>query len=483
MKLRSFIYVMGFVALIAIIYSPSTIGVEVGSGVGTTSPSDTTQGGASQFLSSLKQSGYHVVLVNDTQTEQRLLLNGKSVFMLLGADLQLSQGEVQSIRARYQSGQLSILLAEGNTTNAAFLGTVYGATVSGAAIVDRSSPFKDQRIFTVTLKLGATTETGVIDIASPIQANSGSVLRPAASSSANSFDALDSRLGARTVVATGTNAAGSRTVLITDSAPFTNYLFGYNQSANEKGFVGSMVDWVTRSNKSQTVLYDNYHYRSAAPKFSLGIPVGPIVAYVLAQLLSGLNTYYASLPAQAQGFFQNFGISIPEALARVGIAMLLLLSVYGAVRRWFAPEMKGKDDQPIPSVERSIVAESRSRIDFLTTSRNKSFYVATLARLYEVFDDIMTKEFGFGVSSVSLEELQTRFGARAGETFKLFADLRRMYEYANGKRRFLFPPVFRWKSHVSKLTARAEETLNQLGMTITGSAEMKEKVEYAVRGR
>src|SRR5438128_7847879 len=151
---------MGFVALIAVIYSPSTIGAEAGSGVGTTSPSDTTQGGASQFLSSLKQSGYHVVLVNDTQTEQRLLLNGKSVFMLLGADLQLSQGEVQSIRARYQSGQLSILLAEGNTTNAAFLGTVFGATVSGAAIYDRSSPFKDQRIFTVTLKRGATTETG-----------------------------------------------------------------------------------------------------------------------------------------------------------------------------------------------------------------------------------------------------------------------------------------------------------------------------------
>src|SRR3989442_1277660 len=236
--------------------------------------------------------------------------------MLLGADLQLSQGEVQSIRARYQSGQLSILLAEGNTTNAAFLGTVYGATVSGAAIVDRSSPFKDQRIFTVTLKLGATTETGVIDIASPIQANSGSVLRPAASSSANSFDAP-----------------------------------------------------------------------------------------VLAQLLAGLNTYYASLPAQAQGFFQNFGISIPEALARVGIAMLLLLSVYGAVRRWFAPEMKGKDDQPIPSVERSIVAESRSRIDFLTTSRNKSFYVATLARLYEGFDDIMTKAFRFGTSSWSIYAL------------------------------------------------------------------------------
>src|SRR5256712_12298999 len=129
--------------------------------------------GAYPFHVFLKQSGPHLRLLNVSQTEQRLLLNGKSVFMLLGADLQLTQGEVQSIRARYQGGQLSILLAEGNTTNAAFLGTVFGATVSGAAIQDRSSPFKDQRIFTVTLKLGATTESGVTELPIPIQANSG----------------------------------------------------------------------------------------------------------------------------------------------------------------------------------------------------------------------------------------------------------------------------------------------------------------------
>src|SRR3989441_12471022 len=168
---------MGFVALIAVIYSPSTIGVEAGSGIGTTSPSETSQGGASQFLSFLKQSGHHVVLLNDTQTEQRLLLNGKSVFMLLGADLQLTQGELQSIRARYQGGQLSILLAEGNTTNAAFLGTVFGVTVTGAAVVDKSSPFKDQRGFPVTLNLGATPETSVNDITAPIQNGVGAILR------------------------------------------------------------------------------------------------------------------------------------------------------------------------------------------------------------------------------------------------------------------------------------------------------------------
>src|SRR2546428_5405102 len=124
--------------------------------------------GAYPFHVFLKQSGPHLRLLNVSQTEQRLLLNGKSVFMLLGADLQLTQGEVQSIRARYQSGQLSILLAEGNTTNAAFLSSVYGVTVTGAAGGDKSSPFKDTRDFPVNLNLGSIPVTGVIAIATPI---------------------------------------------------------------------------------------------------------------------------------------------------------------------------------------------------------------------------------------------------------------------------------------------------------------------------
>src|SRR2546428_14103153 len=99
--------------------------------------------GAYPFHVFLKQSGPHLRLLNVSQTEQQLLLKGRSVFMLLGADLQLTQGEVQSIRARYQCGQLSILLAEGNTTNAAFLSSVYGVTVTGAAVVGKSAPLKD----------------------------------------------------------------------------------------------------------------------------------------------------------------------------------------------------------------------------------------------------------------------------------------------------------------------------------------------------
>ena len=483
MKLRSFIPVLAFVALIAIIYSPSTIGVAPG-GSGTTSPADTSQNGASRFLTFLHQSGFHVVLVNDTQTEQSLLSSGRAVLLLLGADLPLSQTEVQAIGTRYGNGQLSLLVAEGNKTNDAFLNTLYNVGVSGAPIFDRASAFKDQRVFTVTLNLGRAPISGIIDIASPIRIASGSVLRSVADSSSVSNDSLNSQLGARTVIAAGTNAARSRTVLITDSAPFTNYLFVYNQSANERSFVGNMVEWVTQSNRSVTILYDTYHYKSATPTFSFGIPVGPLVAYVLEQSLAGLDNYYATFPAQVQDFFQHFGISVPETLARIAIALLLLLSIYGAVTRWFAPEKKGKDDQPLPSTERSIVAESKSRVDFLTTSRNKSFYVATLARLYEVFDDIVLRELGTGVSSVGVEQLKERLGEHGGEeAFKLFTDLRKIYEYANGGRRLLLPPVFRWKSRVSALTGRAEEIMNKLGMTMTGTEETKEQVEYALRRR
>ena len=165
MKLRSFIFVLAFVALIGIIYSPSTIGVTPGGATGTTSPADTSENGASHFLAFLKKSGYHVVLLNDTKSEQRLLSSGHSVFLLLGADIPLSQTEVQAVGARYQDGQLSLLIAEGNKTNGGFVNTLYSVGVTGSPIIDPTSVFKDHRVFSVTLDLGTAPTAGVIDIA------------------------------------------------------------------------------------------------------------------------------------------------------------------------------------------------------------------------------------------------------------------------------------------------------------------------------
>lgn len=488
MKLRSFLAVLGIVALVAIIYSPSTIGIAPGSAFGTTSPTDTTANGASQFLTYLRQTGYHVVLMNDSRTEQALLANDSGVLLLIGLDTPLSPSEQQSVVNSYVSGRVSLLVAEGNTTNQQLINTLYDSSVTGAAISDPLSGFKDARVFTVTVSLGLARVPGLLDIASPIQlGQSGqspiATLAPAAATSPLSTDAFNGTVGARVVIATSVPLGPVKSLLLTDSAPFTNYLFGYNQTVNEKAFVGKMVDWVAGSNQGVTILYDNFHYQSTPPKFGVNLHLGPLVAYILGQDFANLDKYYSAFPGQVQGFLQGVGVPISENLARVFVSLIVLLTVYGAVARWFAPEQRGKDDQPVPNIEAAIVAESPSRIDFLTTSRSKSFYVATLARLHEVLDDIVRKEFGAGASAVTLGQLEARLGKEKGqEAFRLFADLAKVYDYARGERRFLLPPVISWKSRASHLTARAEQVLNQLGMTMTGSGETNQPIEYSLRG-
>jgi hypothetical protein len=474
---------LGIVALVAVIYSPSTIGIGSGNSFGTTSPSNTSDVGTSKFLTFLRSSGYHVLLVNDTQSEQSQIAVKRAVLFLIGADVPLASSELQSIQGRYNAGALSLLVAEGNKTNEALIHTLFNADVSGAAIIDPTSTFRDKRVFTITLSLGPSPTTGVIDIASPIRFASPA-LRPAANTSILSVDTLDQTIGERTVVGIGTPSRGARSLLITDSAPFSNYLFDYTDKADEKAFVGSMVDWTTRSNMSVPILFDNFHYKSTPPKFSLNLPVGPLVAYLLELQLQGLDSYYSASSSNSPNILQSFGIPLSNSALQVLLSILLLFAAYGAVTKWFAPEKKRKDDQPLPSIERQIVAESRARVDFLMTSRSKSFYVATIANLYEIIDDIVAKEFGTGVSSITSERLVERLGARkGGDASKLFADLRKIYEHAQGKRRFIFPPVFRWKSRVTRLTQRAEQFLNEIGMTIAGEEESKKQVEYAIGRR
>ena len=164
---------------------------------------------------------------------------------------------------------------------------------------------------------------------------------------------------------------------------------------------------------------------------------------------------------------------------------MILLSVYGAVTRWFAPEKKGKDDQPQPNVERTIVAQSRARADFLQTSRSKGGYVATLAQLYEVLDSIVVGEFGAGISSVEEHALAAKIGADdARRAKKLFLTLSRFHDYASGEKRFLFPPVLRWRALTARTTRDAEAFLNRLGITIAGEDERTgQKMELLGRER
>ncbi len=481
---------MGVVALVALIYSPSTIGFSASpGGDGGTGPNDTSQSGTSMFVSYLRSSGYHVIIAN---TSQQLAadLGGKQklVYLLIGPDTALSTQERQAVSSGYASGRISALISEGNTTNAELL-KAFGASTNGVPIIDPTSSFQDKRVFTVDLTLGGATTAGVIDIASPLSSDPAYHLSIAAATSQVSFDAASRTLGPRIVALSGSSSSGARLLLITDSAPFTNFLFNYTQpqaGVDEKNFVATMVSWVDPA-KNATILFDSSHYVGPTPpKFELGLPVGPLVTYAIEQDLSSLNSYYSSFPSQVSGYLgSNLGIQVSDGVATALVAVILLLSVYGSVTRWFAPEKKGRDDLPPPDVERNIVAESRARVDFLQTSRSKGSYVATLSQLYELLDSIVASEFGKGLSSIEEGELAPKVGAEeARRAKKLFLSLTNLHDYASGKKRFLFPPVLRWRALTLRTTSDAEAFLNRLGITIAGEEQSEnQRVEQLMRER
>jgi hypothetical protein len=489
MKLRQFLSVMGVVALVALIYSPSTIGFSASpAGDGGTGPNDTSQSGTSMFLTYLRSSGYHVIVANTSQQVTTDLGGQKKlVYLLIGPDLKMSNSDLLLVSKGYQSGRISALIAEGNTTNSDLLQT-YGAYTNGAPIIEPASPFQDKRVFNVYISLGSAGATGLIDIASSLQLFPQYHLTAVALTSPGSSDIRNPTLGQRIVAASGTSQSGARALLLTDSAPFTNFLFNYSSpqaGVDEKNFVGTMVSWVDPA-KNATIVFDNSLYVGPAPpKFQLGLPIGPLVAYAIEQDLAGLNTYYASFPSQISGYLAGVGINVSDGVATALVALVLLLSVYGAVTKWFAPEKKGRDDLPPPNVERTIVAESAARIDFLQTSRSKSSYVATLAQLYELLDSIVAGEFGRGIASIEESDLAPKVGAdEARRAKKLFATLSKLHEYATGKKRFLFPPVLRWRALTSRTTGDAEAFLNRLGITIAGEEQSEnQRVEKLMRAR
>jgi len=471
MKLRQFLSVICLVALVGVIFSPSTLSLTASpGGDGGTGPADTSSSGTSMFLAYLRESGYHVTVANTSlEVTNNLLAKAKLVYVLVGADTALSNQDVQAVSAGYAGGSYSALIAEGNYTNAGLLAT-FGASATGSAIVDPASSFQDQRVFSVDLSLGSTNASGVIDIASPLRLAPFSFLHPVAVTSPASYDAGNSTVGPRAVVAAGSSPSGSKAVILTDSAPFTNFLFNYTQGAiDERAFVAAMLSYVDPG-KATPVLVDASHYYPAKPPpAGAGLAIGPLVAYILEQYVSTLNGYYASLPADVSGWLGGIGIHVSDGVAGALVALLILLSVYGAVTRWFAPEKKGKDDQPLPNLERTVVAESKARTGFLQASRSKEGYVATLAQLYEVLDSIVLGEFGVRMASLDATVLAKKVGGdEARRAKKLFVELSRLHEYAVGRRRRLFPPVIRWRRLTARTTGEAEDFLDSLGVTIAG---------------
>src|SRR5438128_9697056 len=177
------------------------------------------------------------------------------------------------------------------------------------------------------------------------------------------------------------------------------------------------------------------------------------------------------------GFVSNLG---PYLGAFFGI--FLASAMYGSLTKWYASEPRGKDDQPVPSVEKSIVAQSPGRLDFQRIIRDKGFYVARLSQLYTTLGDLLERELGTPIDAVTKEQLSPRIGLEeALRAENMLARLSKIHEYSLGKRRFLFPPVLIWKRSTRKRFEEVEDFLNKLGLTITGEGDARSMLEYRLR--
>jgi hypothetical protein len=482
MSLRKFIGLLWLVALVAILYSPSALRLPLNGG-GTIPASPDALQTMSPFITYL-HSSHRVVIANTTQSLLNQLNNtGKIAFLLIGPDegMNLTKEEARVISNRYLNGTLSLLIAEGNSTNNSFLNSLFHVEVKGDAIRDPNSPFQgDGRVFTAPARIGSEDFTVAFDVASPIILENSTSMRAIARTSSNSSDvsfipSLENDTMGPRIVAAVDESNGSRAILVSDSAPFStayNASFSPTLGVDEKGFVKSAVQWVTNSDENTTIVLDNTHYNAPVVRVggssSISLPIGRLFTLGLEFWLSSSNGFYS-------GFLQA---AKPFAIALV---LFTTWSVYGMLTSRYANERRGKDDEPLPGIERTVLAESREKMDFLKTSRTKGFYVATLQQLYEILNDILLREFGSNMSSVQLQQLVQRLGEKqAKDATRVFSRLSKIAEYAEGKRRFLLPPVFRWKQTTGKLTGQAEKILNTLGLTMTGMGE-KKQVEYKLR--
>ncbi|MGH2639480.1 MAG: hypothetical protein ACRDF4_09405, partial [Rhabdochlamydiaceae bacterium] len=92
--MRNFLYLLAVVAFVAVLYSPATIGASIPIELGSTSATDTLQSGTSQFLALLRNSGYQVILANNTLSSISSTNGQKAAYFLIGADVPLSPSEI-----------------------------------------------------------------------------------------------------------------------------------------------------------------------------------------------------------------------------------------------------------------------------------------------------------------------------------------------------------------------------------------------------
>lgn len=482
MKFRQFSELLIIVALVAAIYAPpiQLAAQDQFSSESAVSPLNTGWGGTSFFVSEAKKMGYPVIYANSTVNDLKEV-EGKALYVLMGSDTALTDQEQTLIELKMQSDDLSLLIAEGNQTNNNFLSKMFGITINGNPVFDHDSPFQDKRVLFATVQLNGTKQIR-INVASPIlqsgNAADGFSAKPIGYTGRQSYDAGNSSVGARVVAATIDRNGVTKGIIFSDSGVFINAILNSTENRDEQRVAASAIESLTQGDRKTTILIDNSHYErtSAALPFSIP-PIGMLVAVFLIPYLETFNQTYDSFLASASA----------PLLLLIGVSTLV--GTYFGLKRWMGRQPIGNDTPKVPVIESTRLIENSSKTAIAGMKMNGRFYLDTLAKLYYVLDDLVKREFGAQLEQIGFDDTDWHIGDRIGwdnqqRLVKIAKDLSMIRDKAEGRRRFLFPPVLSWKRKFSQITAETDKVLKAMGTYLVESEGKEVRgIEYRLRKR
>jgi hypothetical protein len=482
MKFRRFSELLIIVALVAAIYAPpiQLAAQDQFSSGSAVRPLNTGWGGTSFFVTQAKNMGYQVVYSNST-IDDVMKVKGKMLYIIMGPDLALTDQEQTLIESKMLSNDLSLLVAQGNRTNNKFLSSVFGITITGNPIIDPNSPFQDKRVMFAAVHLNGTYQIE-INVASPIvqdrKMTNGFSVEPIGFTGAKSYDTGNNKVGAR-VVATAINRNGvANGVVFSDSGVFINSVLNSTENRDEQRLAVNVIDLLTEGNRETTILIDNSHYERNGTVLPFNIPpIGMLVAVFLTSYLETFNQTY------------------DQFLATTPIPLLLLIGIstvvgtYFGLKRWMGRQPIGKDTPKIPVIESSRLIENSSKMALANMKTNGRFYLDTLTKLYYVLDDLVKREFGASLEQIGFDEDDWQISDRIGwdnqqRLVKIARDLSKIRDKAEGRRRFIFPPILSWKRKFSQITVETDKVLKVIGTYLVESEGKEVRgIEYKLRKR
>jgi len=149
---------------------------------------------------------------------------------------------------------------------------------------------------------------------------------------------------------------------------------------------------------------------------------------------------------------------------------------------------KGGFDTPnIPVIESSRLIESKSGGEIARLKNTGKFYPATLTQLYYVLNELMKREYGVSIDNLGGESgnlVMKRIGLENFQRLKVvLKDLRRIRDKAEGRRRFLFPPILFWRKKFSSIVKDTDQVLKSMGTYLMDTEDQVKGIEYRLRKR